>query len=190
MIGKNIYINIPGTHSSRPTRKSELKSIVTETIKERGPECDLNFIDTSLITDMKLLFSFSCFNGDISQWNTSNVTDMSYMFCGSIFEGDISSWDVSNVENMDFMFAHSYFNCDISNWNISKVKSMMSMFKDDSSFNQDVMMWELWKKNPKFHPDMFRGSGLWSDRDGFNGLFKNFYLDLYTNNIHAKEHIY
>ena len=64
----------------QPTTKEELKKIIEETIKEQGFECDLNFIDTSLITDMSCLFAFSQFNGDISNWNVSNVTDMSCMF--------------------------------------------------------------------------------------------------------------
>src|SRR5574344_382056 len=78
----------------QPKTKNELMSLIDKTIKEQGTACDLNFIDTSLITDMSYMFSDSEFNGDISSWNVSNVTNMRNMFSDSIFNGDISSWDV------------------------------------------------------------------------------------------------
>lgn len=44
------------TSTVQPKTKKELQSIIKDTISKEGPECDLNFIDTSLITDMSLLF--------------------------------------------------------------------------------------------------------------------------------------
>ena len=112
----------------KPRTKKELIKIIKQTIKEQGLECDLNFIDTSLITDMSELFYGSNFNGNISKWNVSSVKDMSFMFYNSLFNGDISNWDVSNVKDISFMFAFSKFNRDISNWNVSKVKNRMGVF--------------------------------------------------------------
>ena len=68
-----------------PETKEELAQIIYETCQEKGWNADLNFIDTSKITDMSCLFSdnvlsgfsLSEFCGNISKWNTSNVTDMS-----------------------------------------------------------------------------------------------------------------
>ena len=57
----------------KPETKSELQKIINETIEKYGPNCDLNFIDTSKIRDMSLLFYKSNFNGDISKWNVSNI---------------------------------------------------------------------------------------------------------------------
>ena len=62
-----------------PTTKEELKEIIKKTIKEKDNKCDLNFIDTSKITDMSFLFSpggggFNKFDGDIS-------SGMSLMLC-------------------------------------------------------------------------------------------------------------
>jgi hypothetical protein len=52
----------------QPKTKDELKEIIEETIKLQGNNANLNFIDTSLITDMYFLFDKNEFNGDISNW--------------------------------------------------------------------------------------------------------------------------
>ena len=117
-------------YSCQPKTKDELKDIIKVRIKEQGSECDLNDIDTSLITDMSWLFFESKFNGDISNWNTSNVNSMRGMFKESQFNRDISKWDVSNVEFMSGMFFESKFNKDISNWKIKKNCAVSIMFAD------------------------------------------------------------
>ena len=71
--------------------KRELKSLIKQRIEEQGPNCDLNDIDVSRITDMSYIFFRSPFKGDISKWDVSNVTDMKYMFAWSSFNGDISN---------------------------------------------------------------------------------------------------
>ena len=139
-IGKNIS-NL-STYSYRPTSRDELKKIINERISKEGFKCDLNDIDTSLITDMTGLFYDSDFNGNISKWNTSNVKSMTWMFYCSKFDGDISDWDVSKVEDMSYMFAFSEFNQDISRWDVSSVTNMISMLKL-SDFNQDISKWNV-----------------------------------------------
>ena len=94
--------------------KMELKELCKHIIIIE-PKCNLNWIDTSKITNMTDLFY------DINEFN-----------------GDISNWDVSKVTNMELMFASSSFNGDISNWNVSKVTNMYGMFYDCKSFNQDI----------------------------------------------------
>ena len=74
-----------------------IRGLIHKAIEKYGPNCDLNFIDVSQVTDMLDLFKSSGFNGDISQWDVSNVTDMTLMFLGSPFNGDISRWNVHNV---------------------------------------------------------------------------------------------
>ena len=91
----------------QPKTKDELKKIIEDTIEEQGFNCDLNFIDTSKITDMSELFYNTKFNGDISKWDVSSVENMENMFCKSNFNGDISKWDVSNVEDMEYVFNRS-----------------------------------------------------------------------------------
>ena len=106
----------------QPKTKEELKKLIEYTIKLQGLNANLNFIDTSKITNMSGVFSYTSFNGDISKWDVSNVTDMSYMFESSEFNQDIHKWDVSNVTGMSHMFNDSKFNQDISNWTIDKDK--------------------------------------------------------------------
>ena len=139
-IGKNI--SDFSVYSCQPKTKKELVEIIENRISNDGPNCDLNDIDTSLITDMSWLFEESEFNGDISKWNTSNVADMSYMFGYSNFNGDISKWNVSKVKNMSYMFFYSNFDGDISCWDVSKVNQMEYLFAK-SKFNQNVSKWKI-----------------------------------------------
>ena len=122
----------------------QLKDLIKICIKQFGYNCNLNWIDTSEITDMSSLFQYSHFNGDISKWDVSNVKDMHWMFWESSFDGDISSWDVSNVTDMSGMFDHSSFKGDISLWNVSNVTNMHDMFFN-SKFNGDISQWDVSK---------------------------------------------
>lgn len=140
-----------------PKLKNELIAIIDHEIKEHGPNCDLNCVDVSRITDMSQVFGNSNFNGDISKWDVSRVTNMSWMFYGSSFNGDISNWNVSNVIDMSFMFSSSKFNGDISNWNTSNVTDMYSMFWE-SEFNGDILNWDM--NNVTNMRNMFKGSPL------------------------------
>ena len=136
-----------------PETKEELAQIIYETCQEKGWDCDLNFIDTSKITDMSCLFSdnvlsgfsLSEFCGNISKWNTSNVTDMSYMFCGAEnFNGTLNNWDTSNVTNMECMFSKALsFNQPLDKWNVSQVTNMSCMFSHAESFNQHLDNWDV-----------------------------------------------
>ena len=70
----------------QPKTKAELMKIIKDTIKEQGNNCDLNFIDTSLIKNMSGLFYKSYFNGDISKWNVLKVDDHISIFNGCPLE--------------------------------------------------------------------------------------------------------
>ena len=140
----NNFINEKLSENSlKPKTNEELDSLIKDRIKKEGNECDLNDIDTSLITDMSSVFLHNpTFNGDISKWDVSKVTNMRSMFAVSKFNGDISEWDVSKVTNMRAMFAGSEFNGDISRWDVSNVKNMSHMFMY-SKFNGDISKWNV-----------------------------------------------
>ena len=50
----------------KPISRMELKAIISHSIKLFGNECDLNWLDTSDITNMSNIFENTKFNGDIS----------------------------------------------------------------------------------------------------------------------------
>ena len=113
-LSEYITINESGSYDLRPVNKKELKELIDQLIEERGPNCDLNDIDVSKVTDMSYMFADSEFDGDISEWDVSNVKRMDYMFAYSQFKGDISKWDVSKVTDMSHMFADTKFSYDLS----------------------------------------------------------------------------
>lgn len=111
--------------------KKELQQLIKDAVKKEGNEADLNFIDTSLITDMSYLFiDMSNFNGKIDKWDVSKVVDMDSMFKGAERSNQsIDNWDTSNVIDMKYMFdGTKSFNQSIDKWDVSKVTSMISMF--------------------------------------------------------------
>lgn len=79
--------------------KDELRSLIQTELHYHGADADLNFIDTSKITDMSRLFEgLNVRNIKIDKWDVSNVTDMSYMFfmCED-FNADLSKWNASKI---------------------------------------------------------------------------------------------
>ncbi|MEP2650556.1 MAG: BspA family leucine-rich repeat surface protein [Paraglaciecola sp.] len=105
---------------------------------------DISGWDVSSITDMSYLFSGTPFNHDISDWDVSSVTDMSHMFYGTPFNHDINGWDVSSVADMSYMFFQAkYFNKPLADWDVSSVVTMWSMFNSASAFNQDISSWDV-----------------------------------------------
>ena len=124
-----------GNAKCKEVNNINLIQLIELALKKLGNKCNLNWIDTSKVTDMSRLFENSIFNGDISQWNTSSVTDMSYMFYeAKSFNSDISQWDTSSVTDMHGMFYGAVtFNQDINGWDTSSVTSMFAMFDRCSS---------------------------------------------------------
>lgn len=143
-----------------PKNKIELRSLI------ENNNIYLGDIDTSLITDMSMLFdkpNFACFEGSYSEyenyiirldfsgiekWNTSKVLTMKSMFHNiKNFNININDWDVSNVIDMSYMFyGAENFNRSLDKWNVCNVKSMICMFKNAVNFNQDLNAWKINKE--------------------------------------------
>ena len=129
-----------------PNTKFELREIIKKELERQGCDADLNFIDTSNITDMSWLFEGLLIGYiKIDKWDVSNVTNMSHMFeCAWYFNCDLSKWDVSKVTNMYRMFAFAYnFTSDLSEWNVSNVKNMAWMFLFAEKFMPNLSKWDV-----------------------------------------------
>ena len=112
----------------QPKNRVQLVQLIDYAFKHK--QYDLNFIDTSKITDMSGLFTCIAHDFDVSSWDVSNVTCMEYMFVNcKNFNCDLSYWDVSNVTDMDNMFYNcKKFNCDLSDWDISNITRWKNTF--------------------------------------------------------------
>ena len=101
----------------QPKNKIQLKQLVDYAFKHNI--YDLNFIDTSEITDMSLLFSNCMHNFDVSNWDVSNVTNMGCTFykCNMFTGKGLENWDVSNLKRWQNMFNEcTKLTCDLSSW--------------------------------------------------------------------------
>ncbi len=130
----------------KAANKAALKAEIAKAIKEQGNEADLNYIDTSSVTDMSKLFEKNTtFNGDISKWDTSSVTNMREMFYrATAFNRPLNNWNVSNVVNMRGMFNFATaFNQPLNNWTVSSVTNMWGMFAEAKAFNQPLNNWNV-----------------------------------------------
>ena len=157
--------NSKGQVIVRTTR--QLLREIERRIDLEGLECDLNYIDTSRITDMSCLFYSSKFVGDISKWDVSNVRNMRYMFYHSSFDGDLSGWNTGNVDDMTCMFMGSKFSGKgISEWNVEKVESMEYLFFEDYNFSADLSKWEPLRLSET--SCMFERSGVRNPPDWFH----------------------
>ena len=125
-LNNNEVNNVMNAIKVTPTTWAELRAIIEQELKRQGKDADLNFIDTSKITDMSYLFQdLEIRNIKIDQWDVSNVTNMGYMFDNAtLFNCDLSSWNVSKVTDMECMFYNAKsFNSDLPAWDMSNVKS-------------------------------------------------------------------
>lgn len=140
--------NVTNVNKVTPKTKEELRKLIYKELQRQGPDADLNFIDTSMITDMSELFeALNIRNIKIDKWNVSNVTNMSNMFrYNPEFNADLSNWNVSKVTNMYAMFYKAKkFNSTLSKWDVSKVTVMRGMFNGAESFNDDLSKWNVSK---------------------------------------------
>ena len=145
----NFVNNVKNSNKFRPKTKEELRNIIEKELERQGPDADLNFIDTSKITDMSELFEgLYVGNIKIDKWDVSNVRVMRGMFNGaSSFNGDISKWNVSKVKDMGWMFYYAnLFTCDLSKWDVSNVIDMKCMFYGVPKMENNKGLQPIFKK--------------------------------------------
>ena len=166
--------------SFKPATKDELQTAVDEWCAGTTPGSyngdHISIWDTSLITDMSILFrGKSTFNDNIGTWNTSNVTNMNGMFEGlGEFNQNIGSWDTSKVTNMSYMFYNAKkFNQDIGSWDVSSVTNINNIFNGAEEFNQDIGNWDV--------SSVTNMRGMFFNCDAFNQDIGNWDVSKVTN---------
>ena len=96
------------------------------------------------------------FNQEIGtkDWNVSEITNFQEVFkdCNKLSDKavfGISGWDVSNGKDFSKMFSgcsdSSFITPGVKTWNTNNMINIASMFKNDSSFNEDVSDWNTSK---------------------------------------------
>ena len=129
----------------QPKNKEQLKQLINYAFKHNI--YDLNFIDTSKITDMSGLFICIAHDFDVSSWDVSNAKNISYIFykCKNFTGKGIENWDVSKVTDMSCMFTGcKIFDCDLSGRDVSNVTNMCYMFGNCLKFEgKGLKYWDV-----------------------------------------------
>ena len=129
----------------QPKTKEQLKQLINYAFKH--DIYDLNFIDTSKITNMCELFEYVEHDFNVSSCDVSNVTYMNGIFNSCFrFKGKgLENWNVSNVTSMYSMFTacENFEGKGLENWDISNVVSLRNMFKGCENFDCDFSKWNV-----------------------------------------------
>ena len=142
----------PIKYKYHPKDFDELRSLVKQLLDERGPDADLNDIDTSKINSfydknkfIGLFENLDPHNIKIDKWKVGHIISMRYMFtrCQN-FNCDLSNWKVENVSTMEEMFrgCKKFTGEGLENWKPIKCKSMDDMFDDCTSLKNKPSWYE------------------------------------------------
>ncbi len=124
VVEQNRYRNVGETCNTieskyKPQDKTELSTLIQRDIVNQGNLVNLNYLDTSSITDMSGLFKdHKEFNGSIACWNVSKVVDMTRMFYGAtLFNQNLDLWNstISPSVSTEHMFTASGMT-EMPNW--------------------------------------------------------------------------
>lgn len=192
----NIYEYLLSKKNKEANRLTNynIHDVIKDTLTELGPKADLNFLDTSEVTNMTSLFDVKVtecpeFNGDISRWDVSHVSYFDSMFANcKNFDCDLSRWDfrAKNISMDGMFFKCESFNQNIGGWNVSEVDSMSHMFNGAKKFNQNISEWNIKNVNHVYMmfangKDFLQDLSKWTfnntciNQPGFAHMFYEFY---------------
>jgi surface protein len=130
---------VDGNTTTRTIYSDSLPTLIG--FGKRGMESDssislleVNYLNTSNITDMSFMFSFckSLTSVNTDNWDTSNVERMVSMFywCESLTQLNVNSFNIDKVTDINRVFAYclKLTSLDLSNWNISNVTDINRTF--------------------------------------------------------------
>jgi len=138
---------------NQPKSRIELYEIILDFVSEvkpnEGDVVDLNWIDTSKITDMSGIFQDAKlikYDYDLTYWDVSKVTNFSEMFwsCEYFTGKTIEKWNVSKGQDFTHMFyqCHS-LNCNFGSWDMKNARLTDFMFEACYEFEGKGL--EKWK---------------------------------------------
>lgn len=121
---------------------------------------NLNWIDTSNITSMYMMFKGKKVMFDMTKWNTSNVTNFTECFADAqIYKNTIENWDMSSADELPYMFADATVICDISKWVIDK-----------TNYPRYINIFKNCKIDKKYYPMMKDMDGTMQQMNEYFGL--------------------
>ncbi|RIY32881.1 hypothetical protein CKF54_04095 [Psittacicella hinzii] len=142
------------------TSSSSLKKFIEAYVKYHGNKkasLDLNFIDTSKLTDLNFVFA-----GDYSQITEkeyealtkeeqssySDFGELGFLKCDrskkqQIYNIDISLWDLSKVEKLNGTFMCQRFFINLSQLDVSNVKEMQATFAFNLLVPEGINYWDV-----------------------------------------------
>ena len=111
----------------------------------------VNILNGYSVNDATDLYEKAQLDGIISESVFTNRTDLEspidlWIVTRKVLEhyGTMNDWDVSAIDDMSNLFKDkTTFNEDISGWNVSNVTDMKEMFYGVSSFNQNIGSWNV-----------------------------------------------
>ena len=133
-----------------PKTSEELRSLISERIKNEKDNIDFNDIDVSDIKYFGGMFSYknSLTSIDISNWDMSSAEDLEEMFIGCRnlkTTGDLSKWYTPNLTDITGMFygcENLEFIGDLNKWNYSKITRKQNVFNLCKKLkDEDIPKW-------------------------------------------------
>lgn len=129
--------------------KACAKYLLQKLITTRSTTMDIQFLN-GIMTDIPVLTDDTIYTSvkraidenrfdEIKYWDVRQVTNMEKLFSGQTKSIDLTFWDTKNVRNMKGLFSYTrHILYGISNWNTCNVRDMAELFRNATSFNEQL----------------------------------------------------